>query len=119
MSANITTVIEKIVNIPLDFYSVKTKSWNTLLLESGYFEVHELIAEHEIIEILKKHPHLIAEWLQWSDNQRCTPTWYFTKDTDGKCFVGHSPEINEFKEINTANEFEACAFFIKKLIKKI
>ena len=62
-----------IVNIPLDFYSVKTKSWNTLLLESGYFEVHELIAEHEIIEILKKHPHLIAEWLKWSDNQRCTP----------------------------------------------
>ena len=94
-----------------------TKSWNTLLQESGYFEVHEQINENEIIEILKNHSHLIVEWLRWSDAQRCSSTWYFTKGEDGKCFVGHYPERKEFEEIKTPNEYQACAAFIKRLIE--
>jgi hypothetical protein len=117
MDDRIVTIIEKILRIPHNFYRTQTKSWNTLLHQSGYFEMSDKINEEEIMERLKIHPHLIDQWLQWSDDQRCTPTWYFTKGEDGKCFVGHHPAGKEFEEINTANEFKACAAFIKRQLE--
>jgi hypothetical protein len=114
----IEKVIERIVHIPYDFHQIKTKSTYTLLLESGYFEVYDQIDENKIIEALKKQPHLIAQWLQWSEDNRSSPSWYFTKGDDGKCFVGHWPEGKEFKEINTSDEFIACAAFIKRDIEQ-
>ena len=119
MNNTIEKVIDRIVNIPSDYHQSKTKTLLTLLDESGYIQVHEQIQENEIIGILKRRPHLIAEWLQWSDDQRWSPTTYFTKGEDGKCFVGHTPEIKEFKEINTSNEFYACAVFIKYQVENI
>jgi hypothetical protein len=90
-----------------------------LLKEYGYFDSHNDIHEDEIIEILKKKPERIKRWLQWSDDQRWSPTTYFTRDDDGWCFIGHEPEIKEFTEINTKDEFFACAVFIKLQAERI
>ena len=111
--------IEKIVNIPRDFHRRKTISPITLLDESGYLKFHDGIREEAIIEVLKKHPHLIKDWLQWSDDKRYSPTWFFTRGDDGWCFVGHFPESREFEEINTKDEFYACAAFIKRDLERI
>ena len=107
------TVIEKIVRIPYEYHETKTKSWNTLLQESGYFDIYSQIQENDIVEILKKDTTLITQWMQWSDDSRSSSTWYFTKSDDNKYFVGHWPEGKEFKEMYTKDEFTACAYFIK------
>lgn len=115
----IEMTIKRIVNIPHDFHEIKTKSPIALLNESGYLELYDKIKEEHIIEVLKMKPHLIKEWLRWSDNKRSSPSWYFTRGEDGKCFVGHSPESKEFEEINTSDEFYACAAFIKREAERI
>ncbi len=119
MNSEIEKVIKKVLAIPHDFHERKNASSIDLLNESGYLEFNELIQQENIIEILKADPNLITEWLQWSDDKRSTPTWYFTRGDDGWCFVGHSPEGNEFKEINTKDEFKACAAFIKLEAERI
>ena len=48
MSDRIEQVIQKIINIPGDFHRIQTKSWNTLLIESGYFELYESITEKKL-----------------------------------------------------------------------
>jgi hypothetical protein len=117
MNNLIEKTVEKIVYIPHDFNIRRNVSEIALLQESGYTELHNQIHEQEIIEILKMRPHLIGEWLQWSADNRSNFTWYFTRGDDNKCFVGHIPEGEEFEEINTSDEFKACAAFIKRNIE--
>ncbi len=110
--------VERLVHMPYNFHH-KNKSVYTLPDESGYFEFHKNITENEINQVLQIQPHLVNEWLQWSKNKRTNNGWYFTKGDDEKCFVGHYPESEEFKEINTSDEFYACAAFIKRESERI
>jgi hypothetical protein len=110
-------IIIKILCLPHDFKN-KNKSQDDLLLESGYFEFFNQITEAELILMLKQNPEVINDWLQFSEDGR-DYGWYFTKGKDGKCFVGHYPEGREFIEINTSDEFLACAAFIKRKIEDI
>lgn len=118
MTTEIEKVIDRIVQMPHDFHTLKNKSPLTLLEEWGYYDFHEQITVDEITEMLKRKPHLISEWLQWSDDQRSIPTTYFTKGEEW-CFIGHSPYEKDFEEINTKDEFFACASFIKLQVEQI
>jgi hypothetical protein len=118
MNGEIKRVIERIVQIPHDVNTVKNKSTMTLLKESGYYDFYEQITVDEIVEILRGTPQLVSEWLQWSDDQRSTPTTYFTKGEEW-CFIGHTPYDKDFEEVNTKDEFLACASFIKLQVEKI
>jgi hypothetical protein len=117
MVKNINKTIEKIVHIPHDFYERKNVSEIKLLQESGYIELYNEIGEDEIAEVLKKYPHLIKEWLQWSEDNRSSFKWYFTSDGKGGYFVKHFPEGKGFEEISTQDEFAACAAFVKREIE--
>jgi hypothetical protein len=118
MDELIKKVTERIVNIPHDFNN-GNKSEITLLIEAGYFELYNQITENGLIEILKENLHSIDEWVQYSEDNRSSPAWYFKKNSNGNCFVGHLPEGEEFKEINTTDVFYACAVFIKRHIESI
>ena len=118
MDKLIKKIVEKVVHIAHDFYNVD-KSELTLLKESGYFEVHDKINEDDIIEVLKMHPNLITDWLQLSEDSRSSQRWAISRGEDGKCFVGHWPGGKDFEEINTSDEFYACAAFIKRHIESI
>ena len=50
----IEEIINKIIQIPNDFHSQKNKSLQTLLKESGYYDIHEQISVDAIIEILMR-----------------------------------------------------------------
>jgi hypothetical protein len=114
MEKKIKDTIEKLLHLAYNYRKGNMSPVN-LLKASGYLEFSDQIGEAEIEEILKLYPHLISEWLLWSENKRSTPAWFFTKDdNDGWCFVGHSPESKEFEEINTKDEIKACAAFIKR-----
>jgi len=120
MEKKIKDTIEKLIHLAYDYLKSGNISPINLLKESGYLEFPDQINEEEIEEVLKLYPHLIDEWLLWSENKRSTPTWFFTKDNDdGWCFVGHSPESKEFEEINTKDEFKACAAFIKREAERL
>lgn len=107
--------IEKIIRIPHD-YRKGNASPIALVRESGYVELYNKINEAEIEEILKLHPQVIDEWLLWSENKRSNPTWHFDKFEDGTYAVAYSTEGKE-AEINTKDEFKACAAFIKREIE--
>lgn len=114
MKEKISNAIERLIHLPIDFHTNGHVSEVALLKASGYFELHNQITEDKIIEILKVHPHVIAEWLQWSEDNRSSNRWGFSRGDNGKCSVGHWPEDKEFEEINTNDEFYACAAFIKR-----
>ena len=118
MDKLIKKTIERVVHIAYDIHKVD-KSELTLLKESGYFEVYDKISENAIMEVLKIHPHLITNWLQLSEDSRSSQRWAISRGEDGKCFVGHWPGGKDFEEINTSDEFYACAAFIKRHIESI
>ena len=118
MDKLIKEVIEKVVHIAYDFYRVD-KSELTLLKESGYFELHEQISENEIMEVLKNHPNLIAEWLQLSEDSRSSVRWGLSRNDNGRYVIGHWPGGEGFEEISSTDKFYACAVFIKRHIESM
>jgi len=110
MENKVKHTIEKIIHLSYDFRKRGNISSVNLLKESGYLEFFDQITEEEIEEMLKLYPHLVDEWLLWSENKRVIePVWAFMKFDDGSYLVGGKENV----EINTKDEFKACAAFIK------
>lgn len=115
MEKQIKDSIEKIMHLSYDYRTRRNVSPLTLLKESGYVELHRQINEEEIAAMLNLHPHLVNEWLVWSENKRTGErVWTFSKFEDGGYLVGYSTQSKESEEINTTDEFKACAAFIKR-----
>ncbi len=108
----LTDIINKLINIPVDFHRTGNKSWNTLLKDSGYLENQEKVTADKIEEALRLHSNLISDWIQFSDDNRSTPAWGFGKGDSGKYGVAHYHEGKEFQEMVTLDGFKACAYFI-------
>jgi hypothetical protein len=119
MEKKIKDSIEKIIRISNDYRIRGNASPVTLVKESGYVELHQQIGEEEIEDVLRLHPHLVAEWLLWSENKRGTPTWFITKGDSGNYHVEFSEEGKEFEEVSSKDEFKACAAFIKRDVERI
>lgn len=113
MEKKIKDSIVKLIHLAYDFRKRGNISPINLLKKSGYLEFSDQINEEEIGEILKSYPHLVDEWLLWSENKRSNPTWHFDKFEDGTYAVAYSTEGIE-AEINKKDEFKACAAFIKR-----
>lgn len=110
MEKKIKDAIEKIIHLAYN-YRKGNLSPVSLIKESGYLEFSDQITEEEIKEILKLYPYLVNEWLLWSENKRVSdPVWAFMKFDDGSYLVGGKQN----EEINTQDEFYACAAFIKR-----
>ncbi len=117
MKTEIEKAIKQVLQIPQDFYRYGNKSWNTLMAESGFHSYRNEFTESAMKDLLQLYPNFISDWLQWSEDTRSSSTWYFTRGDDGKCFVGHWPEDDAYDELNTNNQYDACAYFIKRLIE--
>ena len=109
----IRKTIEMLVHLPHDYHKVD-KSEFSLLEESGYFKLHDRISEKEISEVLKMHPHLIAEWAQFSADSRSETNWVFSQGESGKYYVSHWPPNPEFDEVSSFDRYDACAAFVKR-----
>ena len=119
MDDKIEQIVEKVVKLPFDFHRMN-KSIYTLLEESGYFENYNQVDESNILIAIKKQPDLVNDWLQYSDDQRSSPCWYFKQSDDKKYFfVGHYTESKKFEGINFTNKLEACAAFVKRYIELV
>ena len=119
MTEDIKRTIKKLINLPFDFYLKANIFQLALVRESGYFELYEQIHEDDISAMLHLQPELIDQWLQWSDDNRSSSRWGFGRSERGKCLVGHWPEGEEFDDIETSNQFYACAAYIKGDLESI
>lgn len=98
----------------------KNISWHDLLKETGYFEIYDGISVQDIREILKKNQEYVKDWLLFSKDQRCTPSWYFKENADEENYmIGYvTKDINYTDEQKFSNPLDACANFIKNIVEQ-
>lgn len=106
--------IAKICRMPRDFGTRGDVSMDQLLQESGYTQCREQITEDLIREYVDTHRENIAAWQRYSDDQRCSPSWFFRNKT-----IGHVATLGRIElEKEYLSEVEACAAYIKRMIEQ-
>ena len=114
-----TKVLEDIILLPRQFHTLRNISIFNLLMQSGYFKLHDQINNADILKAVSEHHDIINDWLTWSDNKRVTEGWFFKKNEDETYVVGYFPSDKNKKEIVFSNIDEACSYFIKNEIEAI
>ena len=89
------------------------KSASELVRSSGIG--FRTLATSEVLPVLQSNPALIDDWAMWSEDQRCTPAYYFQEQGDSYV-VGRMPEQ---EQVEFDNRFVACADFIVKAVNLI
>lgn len=108
----------KIISIPEVFQRERNVSFYSLLKQSGYYEMHDQITVEAIRQALFEQPHYVKDWIQYSEDQRCTG-WFFLKKRS-HYEVGFLPsEGDEMPVTKYSDRFEACATFIKHKIEAV
>jgi hypothetical protein len=91
-----------------------------ILQETGYSEHHTLITEEAIAKELQAHPSLIGDWYIWSENKRCSPAWFITKNQQGQWLVGLCEKSGQRSQTRTfADALSATAFFVKREMEQL
>jgi hypothetical protein len=116
---NIYTLCVNIISFPKMMAQEGNVSFYTLLKESGYSEVHDQVTIDTIRKALIEHPDCVNDWIQYSEDQRCHPSWFFRQN--GLNYeVGYvSLETDDVPITKYSDRFEACAAFIKHLIEQV
>ena len=110
---NFDDTIAKICRMPRDF-GIRDVSMVQLLRESGYAQYREQITEDRIREYVDTHRENIAEWQRYSDDQRCSPSWFFRDKAIGH--VAKSGKVELDQEYPT--EADACAAYVKRMMEQ-
>ena len=118
LNPNTRNIAKLIIRIPVEFMR-QSKSMHWLLKETTYFENYRAIGVDVIVEVLKEEPNYIENWLQYSDDQRCIPAFYFKQNGIDDYIVDRYPSIPDYPKIHTSDKFEACAVFIKRYCEQI
>ncbi len=122
----IQDMIKNIVFIPNRLHAGGNHSPCSLLKETGYVESHDQVNKAKIYEVLIQHPECVSQWLSYSEDQRCTPCWYFRQNENGTYTVGYVSSTRDlkateetFKKTEYFDITEACAAYIKREIEGI
>ena len=115
-------IAKEIVTIPRKFHT-RDMSVFDLLKETGYCELHDQVLVSDIRKALARDPACVQEWMQYSDDQRCSSSWYFGFDDDeGRYEVGFfdiKADPNSSNRVQYENATDACAAFIKHQIEAL
>jgi hypothetical protein len=118
---NIQDVCLNVILIPRQEKKVNESTYS-LLKKSSYFETYNQITVEAIRQVLLEHPDCIDDWIQYSEDQRCHPTWFFRQDTTDYEVGFVSLDANDVPVTKYQDRFEACATFIKnkfELVRQI
>lgn len=109
---NSIEAIRRVCQLPADFIA-GGKSAHELVHEAG-IDPASLNVE-SVAAVLASTPSLIDDWLRWSEDQRCTPSHFFTEEKN-QFVVGRFPG-NE--RVTYTDRIFACADFIVKQVNQI
>ena len=104
--------IRRICNLPSDFRTGE-KSASELERSSGIG--FQTLTTSEVVPVLQSNPALVDDWAMWSEDQRCTPAYFF-QEKGGKYVVGR---MAEQEQVEFDDQFLACADFIIKAVNLI
>lgn len=117
----VDTVISKLCRIPIAFHERGDVSVIQLLAEAGYVVNPHAVTTEAIENYLRAHPELVDAWLGYSEDQRCSPTYYLdirSANSPGtQCAVVYYDATIRRSE-PMADRFVACAVFIKELAER-
>ena|SRR6058998_3221846 len=93
-----------------------------LFQQSGYGADGSSISEEALESYLREHPDLVRTWVEYSEDQRCSPAWYLVAPgagLDGQTGwrVGYYAIHHRLPERVFPDEFAACAFFIMREVE--
>jgi hypothetical protein len=108
-------IINQMIWIP-EIRKKRNISLYDILREMGLLKMEKEIIEKEIYLELLKEPFCVDLWLGWSEDKRCSSSWFFRRDSEGKYEVGYYSNDERIELIKFNDKFKACAFFIKKEI---
>ena len=88
--------------------------------ETGYSEHYMQITEEAISKELQAHPDLIGDWYIWSENKRCSPAWFITKNEQGQWIVGILEKNGQRSHTRSfASALSATTFFVKMEMEQL
>lgn len=117
---DIKQTITDVIGIPRQFKEFENVTFNSLLKETGYFDVHHKISVNAIRDALHADSARVIEWLQLSEDKRSDAGWYFRRSDKGNYEVGYfSLKANDIPSVKYSDSTEACAAFIKREIEEI
>jgi hypothetical protein len=94
----------------------------SLLEETGYFELHDQVSVRDIGNALARDPECVQEWMQESEDQRCSAAWYFVRNDEGCYEVGYldvKSDPNITNRVQYENAIDACAAYIMHNIENM
>jgi hypothetical protein len=112
-------VVNRLCRLPVSFRARGDISMLGLLEEIGYSALSEDITHSVLEEHLRRNPELVEAWIQYSENQRCTPAFGISgpPTTDGRgegwrvSYWDRDPENRWDRRF--PDQFTAGAFLIK------
>lgn len=115
-----STIAAKLILLPRKFTESGNKSLYTLLKETGYRELKTQVAVQDIREALAVDPECATEWMQYSEDKRCSAGWYFKQEAPKKFVVGYLDDGTSSESLGQyTDSLDACAAFIKNEIDNI
>jgi len=115
-------MIVQILRLPHQFYTIQNVSMFALLEATGYFKLHDHVAEEDIRAALGNCPECVEEWMKYSEDKRTSSGWYFTLNDEDLYETGYfdiKSVPNDTNRVQYENPIDACAAFIKHEIESI
>ena len=116
----IARCVQAVCQMPIAFQSRGNVSMVKLIKESGYSARADDVSELVLEEHLRRHPELVPAWVQYSEDQRCTPGFAISGPkrngdpvTDWRVVYFDLDPANRWDR-TFPDQFTACAFFIKR-----
>ena len=120
MNANdIHQLCLNIISFPAIMRQKGNVSFYTLLKESGYCEAYDQATIVAIRQALIERPDFVNDWIQYSEDQRCHPSWFFRQSGVDYELGYVSLETDDVPITKYSDRFEGCATFIKNVIELI
>jgi hypothetical protein len=103
------------LGIPRRFHDEANVSVTQLLKRLGYKRWRKQLTRDVFEAAFRAHPEKMAEWLQWSDDQRCSPAWHVEEDAQGVTVAYYPPKsLWRNRKRTYADRAKGFAVFAKK-----
>ncbi|NQU40346.1 MAG: hypothetical protein HQ523_10375 [Lentisphaerae bacterium] len=119
--AGTANLLLDIIHLPRSLNSTEGESIHSLLLATGYARVAGEITMEMLRDAVALHHECVSEWLQYSEDKRSMPGWYFKRAGSTSLTVGYFSDEREMIERRCSydDQAEACAAFIKREIDSV